>query len=177
MSPAPVHVMVDIETLATTQDAVILSIGATEMFGSYPRTFYEKLDRFNQPQRKVDPATLEWWETQDKEIRNEAFAGNLSIYYALTAFNNFLLGCNAPVNLWANSPSFDLAILRHAMGFYKIKPAWSFRDERDYRTVMALFPLKDENQYVKGNHNALADAQAQAANLTKAIGGPIQWHT
>ena len=79
------QVMIDLETLGTKPNSVMLTIGAlrfnpwgddsekqlTEMDTFYRRVeveSYEGLDH------NIDDATLEWWGNQNEKVRAEAFA-------------------------------------------------------------------------------------------------------
>lgn len=74
------HAMIDIETLATKPDAVVLTVGGVK-FNPYsaeePHTpFSVRLDIDEQTAkgRVIDPNTIEWWSKQDKAIQDEAFS-------------------------------------------------------------------------------------------------------
>jgi hypothetical protein len=74
--------------------------------------------------------------------------------------------------IWAKSPSFDLAILSHAMNQCNIIPAWAYFEEADVRTIVTinrLFnsginPISNDNA-----HNALEDARNQALYIAETI--------
>ena len=72
------HAMIDIETLATSPEAVILSVGGVK-FDPYTNEephsgLYLRLnvDEQSELDRHVDDNTLEWWSKQDAKIREEA---------------------------------------------------------------------------------------------------------
>ena len=71
--------MVDLETLATSPDAVILTIGAVtfdpasnKIFDKlYYRVDVESCDRLGMT---VNDDTVEWWSKQAADVQTEAFA-------------------------------------------------------------------------------------------------------
>ena len=79
------HLMIDLETLATTPDAAILTIGACK-FDPYGDdrdkatrkmpTFYRRVELKSNVDlgRRVDESTLRWWCDQSEKVSHEAFA-------------------------------------------------------------------------------------------------------
>ena len=58
--------MVDLETLATTPDAAILTIGACKFDprgNNITDQYYERIDLDSQ-NRRIDENTIEWWSKQ-----------------------------------------------------------------------------------------------------------------
>ena len=67
------HLMIDLETLATTPEATVLTIGACKFDphgNTIDETLYMRVDIDSQD-RDIDPNTLEWWSKQDKQIQRE----------------------------------------------------------------------------------------------------------
>ncbi len=193
---ATVDIMVDLETLSTEPNAVILSIGACEFdpdTGTIFETFYSKLNHaavtneqgFAKPESglHVSQSTLDWWTKQSKEAYEAAF----NIYDAppryadpLEAFKQFVIACRAhspgqKLRIWGNDPDFDIVILNQnfkAMG--GILPPWQFWESRSVRTMKDLwqYALKkgDPKNIVKRmgtHHNAKDDAIHQALIVSK----------
>jgi len=73
------HLMVDMETMAVSHSAVILSLGAVH-FNPYGNGYGDKiyfkinLDDQDALGREIDPNTLDWWAKQDPKIMEEAFS-------------------------------------------------------------------------------------------------------
>ena len=68
------HLMIDLETLATTPDAAILTIGACKFdprSNDIDATFYERiqLDTQENYDRTINEDTLAWWSKQDKKVQ------------------------------------------------------------------------------------------------------------
>lgn len=181
-----IRIMIDMETTGTDSDAGILTLGAVVFdvpFG-YPRpTFYDKASLASNEAagRKVDKATMEWWNKQDSELRKEVFSGTQSVSDMLS---NFIVWCTnqlAPgmslekdVQLWSRGAGFDCEILKHAcyqlFGHYP----FDFRNHMCQRTVEALMPAGlvnlVQNSYAsRRKHHALDDAMHQANMMDAAL--------
>jgi DNA polymerase III epsilon subunit-like protein len=161
------HLMVDLETLATTPNAAILTIGAvtfdpnsTKIYNEfYRRVELESLDALD---TYIDDATLEWWSKQDEAAQDEAFdpEGREPIQNVLGDFYKFCIGSE---RFWSHGAAFDIVILEYY--FRKInKPfPWNFWDVRDTRTI---FDLGMDPEMPQANkHNALEDARRQAIGV------------
>lgn len=174
--------MIDIETLGKKPGCVIASIGIVEFdprAGTISRSDYIKLDIAKQIKngRVIDADTLVWWFNQSGEAIADTFGGEtVSLPLGLCA-----LDCFIKANLdyeksgfWANSPSFDLAILEEAHAAFGFKEPWSYRQPRDCRTLFDVtgFDYKTFSKTI-GNteHNALNDAKVQAFGVIEAFKG------
>jgi len=173
------HVMTDIETMGTSVDAAIVSIGAC----SFDITAQDKiLDKFsicitlesNQLEsRALSAGTISWWLQQSPEAQAQLFKDATNLRSGIKQFRMWMSQLKpVPSRIWANSPSFDIAILRHA--FNQLGEYWpsnlGFWTERDVRTICELaYPNPDELKEMQGfyrrqgtHHSALDDAIAQA---------------
>jgi len=164
------HIMLDIETLGTGPDAVILSIGAcsvaTDQFGRPWVTYYDEIDP-TQAGRVTDISTVIWWMEQSLKGTTPPMCGIRPIEEILGDFNSWLHDdFIRPIVVWCKGTDFDIKILTHAMKQHNIKPAWKYNNVRDCRTVFELFPVAKEAIPANENpHNALEDAIHQAAQL------------
>ncbi len=160
------HLMVDLETLATTPDAAILTIGACK-FDPYGKTitdqFYERIDLDSQ-NRHIDENTIAWWSKQDKKIQEDAFGegGRIKLSEAMKKLYRFGLGTK---NIWSHGSIFDVVILENVASSLQQGVTWNFWEIRDTRT---LFDIANVEVQVEGKHNALADATAQSYAVQKA---------
>jgi hypothetical protein len=96
------HLIIDVETMATHQDAVILQITAAMHNTRNKDTLFESLDIKNyklqaKPQadygRRVDPDTIRWWREQHIDVQKQAFIphpDDLDPEEALTDFAEWL---------------------------------------------------------------------------------------
>ena len=88
--------MIDLETLSTNPNAVILTLGAVKFnpFGtgqSDPMYFKMDVDSQTKLGRHVQPETLDWWATQPKKIQEEALgeSDRISIEETLKKINKY----------------------------------------------------------------------------------------
>jgi hypothetical protein len=168
---ANTDIMIDLETLATTPDAQILSIGAVRFdpFGSeikepnmdsfYVRVDIDSCDRLG---LVSSDATIEWWASQSKEAQDEAFnpEGRIGVHEAFEKLYKFCWGAK---RVWSNGASFDVVICEHV--FRKIGKAvpWNFWQVRDVRTAFDLGINPNRPPVLK--HHALEDAWNQAVGI------------
>ena len=161
------HLMVDLETLATSPDAVILTIGAVtfdpasnKIFDKlYYRVDVESCDRLGMT---VNDDTVEWWSKQAADVQTEAFAedNRVPIEEVIEKFHKFAWNCDA---FWSHGATFDLVILDCYYRKLNKVPPWNFWQIRDTRT---LFDLGYDPEMPKeGLHNALEDASRQAVGV------------
>lgn len=171
------NVMIDIETLSTSKNAVILSLGAVFFdlaTGELGSSFYYtiKINSCIEYGLHVDPNTIEWWKKQSEEARkvlNDPDAEDLD--QILHDFSDWI-SINTPdgkyIELWGNGPSFDCAILANAYSACGITPPWQYNKERCVRTMVELGRLvlsidpKTTLELKGTSHNALDDASHQA---------------
>lgn len=150
------HIMLDIETLGKSEDAVILEITAVYFkINSINQRFHQKIKVFDQLcNRSIDPDTIKWWQNQ---VFTPTLDGSCSLEEALILLNKWWPDAQT---VWANSPSFDCNILEHAYKQYGLQCPWSYRQERDLRTLKWL--ANDPKVESEGQeHNALDDCLYQ----------------
>lgn len=163
------NVMLDIETLGTNLDAVIVSIGAVRFGCGEEREFYRRIDlpSCEKLGRKVDVDTVLWWMRRDAVARAELTGDNerMPLEMALRELAAFMKPDDV---VWGNAPSFDCVILRSAFRACGLECPWKFWNERCYRTMVNMFPdVKMER--VGTYHNALDDARSQVSHLRRIL--------
>lgn len=168
------HVMVDLETMASSYDAAIVSVGAVVFTfdGGVTDKFYERVSL----QSSVDlgltmsPATVLWWLQQSDGARNELTqATTVTLRQALESFSSLLAPIEQP-RLWGNGATFDNVILRNAYDRCGLKAPWSHTKDRCYRTVKNMYDLHGSLRPSNpAAHNALADAETQAMHLIRIM--------
>lgn len=187
------HVMIDIETLGTTNDSVILQIGAVgfAVGGMDLDGFFADVSVKEQVTigRKVCGDTLAWWlDATTSNARQAVFTRNdsdmLSFSESLIQLNKYIEKCligdtknNTPNDrVWANSPTFDLAIIRNAMKTCGITPAWKYWQEADVRTIKVVDGIINGTEHkatpkmMEGiDHSAFDDAKNQAMFITNFL--------
>lgn len=161
------HLMVDLETMAVTPRAVVLSLGAVHFdpwSNGYGDKLYFRIDLDDQDKlnREIDPNTLDWWSKQDPAIMEEAFSpdNRVPLTTAIDQFHKFAWGCDA---FWSHGSAFDLIIIEDIYRQLNKNVPWQFWQMRDTRT---LFDLGADPEMPKGGkHDALQDAIRQAIGV------------
>jgi len=159
--------MIDLETMALTQNAAIVSIGAVMFTGrSICEEFYCNIDLQSSLQAglELDGDTVMWWMRQKKAARKVLVDKPVSLYNALSMFADWF--DDADTLVWGNGPDFDNAILANAFTKLSIDLPWDFRQNRCFRTAKNIFPEIELNREGT-HHNALDDAKNQALHLIK----------
>lgn len=164
--------MLDLETLSTRPEAVILTIGAVKFdpYSDYidiENGLYHRVNVDEQTAlgRHVQEETLNWWGKQDPEVFEEAMSedNRIGLDDFCKDLNRFLVGVE---NIWAQGPVFDIAILEN---LYRqlVKPTpWQFWQIRDSRTLFGVHGDPREKGRAAA-HNALMDCVYQAEGVQK----------
>lgn len=160
------HVMIDIETLGTTPDAVILSIGGVKFDPNGDRIFDDfsyKLDIDEQQQRGrvTSEDTMSWWAKQPREVIESAFGleERTPVDEMLDHLKRWCVGADA---FWAQGPTFDMCMLENLYRQYNKPYPWAFWKVRDSRTLFSLMPTDPRKAMKFAAHDALEDCKAQA---------------
>lgn len=164
------HVMVDLETLGTTADAVILSIGAVKFdldtgeiddAGFYSSISVESNLQYG---RRISEDTLLWWFKQEAAARQVFFEPKEVLNDSLAQFSDWIgVGDHY---MWSNGADFDLPMLAHAFTQTGVEIPWKFWNSRCFRTYKNLPGAKAAKVPHTGlKHNALADAHSQAQSV------------
>lgn len=181
-TPFKKHFMIDLETLGFTSNSVIAQIAAVEFFplsGKIYRKFEVNVDIEDCQKHglQIDASTVKFWLNQSNEAKKRvfyAFARPLSralnhLYEFVHEDDTFAVSAENII-MWANSPSFDLEILKNAYKKTGSDFFWQFRNERDFRTISQLFPdIAKNHERIGEAHTALSDCINQAAILAKCL--------
>ncbi len=172
------HVMVDIETTSLRPDAAVLAIGARLFTVNGPSKGFET---FIDPTTAMtigisDPDTVDWWRKQT--AYELVWSGRIDPADGAHRFLSFV-ELHEPAKIWANSPQFDCVILRHLFKQVGIRWPFSYKDERDVRTITDLgrtlgievMDLLDNPARVA--HNPLDDATTQAEVVSRILKGVL----
>lgn len=165
--------MIDLETLATTADAVIMSIGAVrfDMDGTvYPATFYASVsvDSNLERGRKISESTLIWWMGQSPEAQRVFNEPKTPLASALQELAEWVERGGTPVEIWSNGASFDIPMLEHAYTQHDLAvpwPHWASRCVRTYKNLPGANDIVAGIKIVGTAHNALDDAIHQARQV------------
>lgn len=165
------HIMLDLETLSLSPQAMIVSIGAVRfsleqmILGD---EFYNVIDltSYDDPRFDFSPNTFYWWMGQSLASREVFEPGTVKvgIKKALAEFSYFVKDTiHEPPLIWGNGASFDNVIIRHAYETCGFPVPWSHKQDVCYRTIRRMFPHSEVESGTK--HNALQDAKNQALTM------------
>jgi hypothetical protein len=162
-------IMIDIESLNTTPDCVILTIGAV-LFDPRGQGIISKIeirptieDQTEIYNRSINDATLEWWGKQSPEAIEEAMGdqGRVSFSDAMKQLYDFCWNHGKP---WSHGAPFDIVVMEHAWRQLGLRSPWSYGDVRDTRTLFDItgVSLRDKKYKTSTTHKAVEDAEHQA---------------
>lgn len=170
------HIMIDLETLSTASNALILSIGAARFdplgdgivdsfhigidYSDCVKPFRNKFD--------IDPATVRWWMSADQALARQALneLHRVDLASAVEGFHLWYGAKEQPV--WGNGAAFDNVILKHLFEMLGMDPPWDYRLDRCFRTLRKLAPAVMPVDYGTA-HDALSDAIAQALHMQAIV--------
>ena len=167
------HVMVDLETLGTVADSVIMSIGAVKFDldsdAMDDNGFYASISTDSNMDctgrlRRTQEDTLMFWLKQSADAQRVFHEPKTTLEAGLEQFSDWLGDDN--YCMWSNGADFDLPMLAHAYTGLGIEIPWKFWNSRCFRTYKNLpqvFGVLIAPSGVK--HNALTDAFNQARHL------------
>jgi len=170
------HYVIDLETLGKGPRAAIAAIGCVEIIdGALAREFYVRVDLASAMSHgcEVDASTIQWWLKQPDEARVEV-NGVLPTQSLWTALGELIvfLGGYAPLEeilVWGNGATFDNVILSNAYAAVDLARPWQFWNDRDLRTLLALYPEAKNLPFEGIKHHALDDARHEAKQLIAAL--------
>jgi exodeoxyribonuclease VIII len=164
--------MLDLETMGTGANAPIIAIGAVKFDhrGIIEPFYYShtSLQSCVDLGMTMDPGTVMWWMKQNDEARAAITKDNPT--HIVAALQSFAEWCGRPAGVWGNGASFDNVLLANAFKLAGIRQPWSYKADRCYRTVRALFPdINPPRNERLVLHNALDDARWQTHVLLEII--------
>jgi len=167
-------IMLDLETLSTRYNAVVVSIGAVkfDLNGSkILDEFYVNIDPLSCKRLgcHIDSDTVEWWKSQPKETRQ---AWQVDPQDPVDALKKLTAWWDVDSMFWCQGLSFDGPILSNLYQCAGIKKPWHYHSEMDLRTVFTMIGHSNwkARQGAEGYHNALDDAKAQTKSLMEYFG-------
>jgi len=163
--------MIDLETLATSPNSSVLTIGAVRFdpFGNdiqderstrlYIKVDIDSCDKLN---LEVNDDTIAWWAQQSQEAQDEAFNpdGRIHIRDAMNQLYTFAWGSK---RVWSHGASFDTVICENIFRKLNKTVPWKFWQVRDTRTLFDLGLDPKRPPVLK--HHALEDAWNQAVGV------------
>lgn len=168
------HVMVDLETMAATSDAAVLSAGLVE-FNSKEIIRSTEIrctsSGMRLAGRKFDTETLEWWLRQSDEARKLLLAEPR--HDSIDSFVDAIVDWfpqTKDMKVWGKGPSFDLVILRDMMGD---RTPWHYFQECCVRTMLLVAKANQWTEILEKEpevaHGAESDALHQARQVQEVM--------
>lgn len=164
------EVMIDLETASTNINAAILTLGAIKFNSTgaiIPMesmdTFYVKIDLEDCKKYNLDVnnETLDWWDLQSVEAKQEVFEGDrVPLKDALESFKKWW-GYQYNNIVWSNGSIFDVVIMEQAFKALNLTQPWKFWNVRDTRTRYADGKVRLKDFPNKIQHHALHDCYSQ----------------
>ena len=155
--------MLDLETMDTTPNSVIVQVGACyfdRITGETDEGFLVNIKVSSCLKAGLDVSgdTIEWWFKQS----NVSWLENLKpLYGSLRTLYNYAASCEW---VWSHS-TFDFPIIMNAYQKVKLDSPFHFRQARDLRTLVDLagIPYKksEDRKDQEDQHNALSDCKYQ----------------
>lgn len=173
-------VMIDCETLGTSADAVILSIGAVKFdleSGQMDDEGYYasvSIDSNFELKRRASESTIMWWMQQPPSAQGVFHEAKQPLDTALRGLIEWL--DHDKRRVWSNGADFDIPMLSHAYTQLNLNTPWQFWNARCVRTYKSL-PAASSVQPFKNDHNALRDAVNQAKFVQAVYACMIQKHS
>ncbi len=184
MEKKDLHLMLDIETASTRQDAAILSIAIVPfdpmgedapLKGMNPfHTAIDLTSCFLEGDH-IDADTQRWWQRQEPASRIALLKEKkFDVRHAIqeTCFYLAHLAETHELVMYSRGMDFDFPILEHALRKYvdvKELP-YKYWDKRDVRTILATAGVsRDDVPRVGHAHDALGDCLTQIAQVQCAM--------
>lgn len=180
-----INIVVDIETLSTKADGVILTLGVVPFNPAATSTFSQLIESglhiaFDkqiqlEKGRTVTQDTIDWWDAQggfDEELLKGAISP-ADLHEALQPIYE-LLSANQQqrkhTRWWSRGNAFDIAMLDHLANQFSIESPWRFYNVRDVRTACDFANKQEWDILVRKPkkmhpHNALHDAAYDVMRL------------
>ena len=163
------NMMIDVETLSTQNNAVVLSVGVVVFDADIISTLGAVIsdpDVQAEYGAHVQPSTALWWMKQSEEARQQ-FKNGAPTVQVLDQVSSLYtsLKCNT---IWSYGSNFDICVLENLYKLFDMQVPWTYKNVRCHRTLVSLFPhIQREEPVVK--HNALDDAIAQAKTCMRIL--------
>lgn len=156
----------DIETLATNETAVVLSMGVIYVDSFKPQSWetllsncmFIKLDskiQVKELNRRVDASTLDWWKKQIKTVRDLSMQpsdSDLSPKEAFQTLRKFVYERTGQSKIPCYTRGFmDVIVSDHLASQVGEKMPWHYNSYRDVRTAIDILYPNSEDGYVDVN--------------------------
>lgn len=165
-------IMVDIETLGTGSNSVIVSISAVTfdfLTGKIGKQFEVGINILEQALDGgiIDNSTLQWWSTQSKAAKKAlTHIEPMTVEDALTSFNLWIEEAVTvepkDVKLWGNGSNFDNVLIRNLYRRSDVDFVLPYWCDNDVRTLVTLANINTKDYKFTGTkHNGIDDCKHQ----------------
>lgn len=180
-------IMIDIETLGTTADSVVLSVGVVKFSGDKILDSKEYIlpskYQINNLHRRVQVSTIDWWSSRSNNARKVLKdVQDSDKYYHSQPHRSIEYICANILDhlvlpdvryIWFKG--FDMGVLSHLFTQLNLDMSgYDFRKEMDFRTIENLVKHTPEYQKFRKTititHNAVDDCLNQIKLLNCALG-------
>lgn len=153
------HVMVDVETMGTDVNSVILQV-SFEVFNFFSKedgfatSMYPCLFKQVKSGRSIESGTVAWWIEKNPELLTVLIkkSTNPSYFFEVEDIGEIFSSFNDKgYIMWARSPEFDIQMLENLTGV-----KYNYRNKMDVRTIEKLFGGRP-----KAAHDAELDCRYQ----------------
>ena len=166
------QVMIDIETLGTDSNSLVVSISAVQFDlknGTVGDTFEIGIDLKEQMDKGaiIDADTVMWWLEQSQDAQKQLTKlTRVPVHTALFEFSTWLYKIGVK-GLWGNGATFDNVIVRNLYARHSLKLEVPFWFDRDVRTIVAIKNIDTRDfPFVGTKHNGLDDCLHQINYIT-----------
>lgn len=168
------NVMIDLETLSTRSDAVIIQLAAVkfEFKSDNHETFCMNIDPISSKKygMSIEQSTVQWWKEKSPDVIKSVFSDQHSIETVLDAFNRFIGPDSRDMIFWCQGASFDFPVLQWSYTATNRQSPWKYWNQRCSRTVYGICDLDWKNYPRVGNfHNGLDDCLTQIRALKECL--------
>ena len=167
-------IMVDIETLGTSMDCPVISIGAAyfnlekKQIGDTFYAIFDVADQIDSRTRFADASTIKFWMYQENAAKSVFKEGAHSTKEVLQKFREWIMthaGSKAKATkkcqVWGNGAGFDINIIESLFKDYKVDCPWLYYNVMDLRTFKRFVGKGKKIEKLGTNHNALDDVVSQ----------------
>jgi hypothetical protein len=166
--------MLDLETLSARKNAAIVQIAAVA-FDPQDGEIRSEFNRFvntTYPEADISIDTIAWWMQQSfaPQLGKLIAENGVPLVNALQDFCTWYAGQTVEA-IWSHGATFDLPVTCSALAACGIKQPWSYRAERDTRTLYALAPggMPAVTGVAGTQHDALYDCHIQLKQVVGAL--------
>ncbi|MCT7633891.1 3'-5' exonuclease [Aliarcobacter butzleri] len=165
------HIMIDIETLGTNSNALVVSISAVIFdmsSNAIGDTFEVGLNEQQQLEKGaiIDQSTVDWWDKQSDEAKTMLNRlQKIDVEFALNEFNNWIknnFSAPSKIKLWGNGATFDNVIVRNLFERHGIDFIIPYYADKDVRTLAYVAKVNTFSYKFEGvKHYGIDDCMHQ----------------